>query len=48
MIRRQEEEEKNADSIIPLSEEVRQEYLDFVRPYNERLFTLIGKRCDWD
>lgn len=44
----QEEEEKNVDSIIPLSEEVRQEYLDFVRPYNERLFTLIGKRCDWD
>jgi hypothetical protein len=32
---------------IPISDELRKEYMDFVKPYNERLFQLIGKRCDW-
>jgi hypothetical protein len=32
---------------IPLSAELLQEVSDFVRPYNERLFELIGRRCDW-
>jgi len=32
---------------IPISDELRKEYMDFVRPYNERLFELTGKRCDW-
>lgn len=35
------------DDGIPLSAELRKEVLDFVRPYNERLFQLVGKRCDW-
>jgi hypothetical protein len=35
------------DDGIPLSAELRQEVLDFIRPYNERLFKLVGKRCDW-
>jgi hypothetical protein len=37
----------SADDGIPLSAELRQEVLDFVRPYNERLFQLVGKRCEW-
>jgi hypothetical protein len=32
---------------IPLSDEFRRELADFVRPYNERLFALTGRRCDW-
>jgi hypothetical protein len=32
---------------IPLSDQVRQELEDFVRPYNERLFNLVGRRCNW-
>lgn len=32
---------------IPISKELRKEYLDFVEPFNERLFQLTGKRCDW-
>ena len=38
-----EEREEN----IPISEELRKELLDFVRPYNERLFELTGQRCSW-
>jgi hypothetical protein len=34
-------------STIPLSDEVRKELEDFVRPYNERLFKLVGRRCNW-
>ena len=33
--------------VIPLSPEFRQELEDFLRPYNERLFSLVGKRCQW-
>jgi hypothetical protein len=32
---------------IPLSAEFRKELSDFIGPYNERLFALIGRRCDW-
>jgi hypothetical protein len=32
---------------IPLSDSVRRELEDFVRPYNERLFKLVGRRCSW-
>lgn len=32
---------------IPLSKELRNEVEDFVRPYNERLFALVGRRCNW-
>ena len=39
------EEEK---VVIPLSDDLRQEYLAFVQPINERLFALTGKRCNWD
>lgn len=32
---------------IPLSDDIRRELEDFFRPYNERLFNLVGRRCDW-
>lgn len=32
---------------IPISLSLRQRYLDFVKPYNERLFALSGRRCNW-
>jgi len=32
---------------IPLPEDLYQEVKDFIDPYNERLFALTGKRCDW-
>ena len=35
------------EEIIPISDELRQELLEFVRPFNERLFTLTGQRCSW-
>ena len=46
------ENESNETSLveadeIPLSEELRKEVEDFIRPYNERLFALVGRRCNW-
>lgn len=35
------------DDQIPISEELRREYMEFVEPYNERLYRLVGKRCNW-
>jgi hypothetical protein len=32
---------------IPLPDEFRQELKDFIRPFNERLFQLVGRRCNW-
>jgi hypothetical protein len=32
---------------IPISQELYDEIQEFVKPYNERLFALTGKRCDW-
>lgn len=46
----EDDDDKNDDDnedAIPLSPELRQEVLDFIRPYNERLFRLTGKRCNW-
>eukprot|EP00934_Nitzschia_sp_Nitz4_P005299 Nitzschia sp. Nitz4//scaffold257_size48314//12704//14368//NITZ4_007087-RA/size48314-processed-gene-0.42-mRNA-1//-1//CDS//3329544442//5289//frame0 len=37
--------EKDHVDNIPLSEETRKKVEDFIRPYNERLFNLVGKRC---
>ena len=34
-------------SEIPLSNELLQELEEFLQPINERLFHLVGKRCDW-
>lgn len=39
--------ETEVDDGIPLSPETRRELLEFLRPYNERLFQLVGRRCDW-
>jgi hypothetical protein len=35
-------------SDIPISVDLRKRYMDFMYPYNERLFSLIGKRCHWN
>ena len=32
---------------IPLSKEFRKELLGFFKPHNERLFKLVGRRCNW-
>lgn len=32
---------------VPLSIEFRKELQEFIRPYNERLFALVGRRCKW-
>jgi hypothetical protein len=32
---------------IPISDQLKEEFLTFVQPYNERLFKLMGKRCNW-
>ncbi len=38
---------KKSGDGIPISDELRAKYLSFVKPYNERLFELAEKRCDW-
>lgn len=43
----QEDSSRASKKTIPLSPELRRQVLDFVRPFNERLFQLVGKRCDW-
>ena len=32
---------------IPISNKLKEEFLAFVQPYNERLFELTGRRCNW-
>ena len=32
---------------IPISDALRKKYMSFVKPYNERLFELARKRCNW-
>jgi hypothetical protein len=32
---------------IPLSDGLRRELADFLRPMNERLYSLTGRRCNW-
>ena len=42
---------KQVDPQIPISDQLRDELLNFVEPYNERFFELIGKRIrilSWD
>ena len=39
--------EKTKYEGIPISNELKKRYLSFVKPYNERLFELAGKRCNW-
>jgi len=34
-------------SEIPLSDSIRQEVIEFIKPFNERLFNLTGRRCNW-
>jgi hypothetical protein len=36
-----------AGTEIPLSDDFRKELEEFIRPFNERLFELIGRRCNW-
>lgn len=43
----QQQHDEESSSQIPLSAEFRQELEDFLRPYNERLYALTGKRCNW-
>jgi hypothetical protein len=40
-----EEEHKKDD--VPISDELRRELEEFIRPYNERLFKMTGRRCNW-
>jgi hypothetical protein len=35
------------DRVLPISEKLRNELLDFFRPFNERLFQLTGRICHW-
>lgn len=39
--------EKKEEDEIPLSDSLKAELLEFLKPFNERLFELVGKRCDW-
>lgn len=36
------------DDLLAISDALRNELLHFYKPYNERLFRMIGKRCPWD
>ncbi|KAG7349344.1 sulfotransferase [Nitzschia inconspicua] len=38
---------KNQTNGIPITPSLYEELQEFVRPYNERLFQLTGKRCQW-
>jgi len=40
-------EKEQAKDEIPLSGEFRKELEDFIQPYNERLFEMTGRRCQW-
>mmetsp|Transcript_28140 Transcript_28140/g.39587 ORF Transcript_28140/g.39587 Transcript_28140/m.39587 type:complete len:566 (-) Transcript_28140:1409-3106(-) len=35
-------------SEIPLPDDLRKEVLEFIQPYNERLFKLTGRTCNWE
>ena len=34
--------------LTTISDSFMSELMDFYRPYNERLFEITGKRCDWE
>jgi len=40
-------EHEHAKDDIPLSADLRSALEDFIKPYNERLFTMTGRRCNW-
>ena len=44
-----EESSSNTDDtdLLAISDALMNELVHFYRPYNERLFQLIGKRCPW-
>ena len=39
---------KNKRHYPPMKKVTRDQLMDLYRPYNERLFRLIGKKFDWD
>lgn len=39
--------EERASQPPELPDDLRREIVDFIKPYTERLFELVGKRCDW-
>lgn len=41
------EKEEKSDDSIPISDVFREELNAFVQIHNERLFSLVGKRCSW-
>ncbi|KAK1747666.1 hypothetical protein QTG54_001629 [Skeletonema marinoi] len=41
------ESKSSPPDLTAISDELMTELLEFYRPYNERLFELIGKRCAW-
>lgn len=40
-------EQEHKENQIPLSDEFRLELEEFIKPYNERLFAMTGRRCNW-
>lgn len=43
----EDETKETSATKIPLTTDFEAELRDFIRPYNERLFALVGRRCDW-
>ena len=41
-------ENERDETPIPISDAMRRELLDFFKPHNERLFKLVGRRCNWE
>ncbi len=41
------ESKPSSIDLTSISDELMTELMEFYRPYNERLFTLIGRRCAW-
>ena len=42
-----EQDKQTKKEDVPLSPHLKKEIEDFILPLNERLFELVGKRCDW-
>lgn len=41
------EEEESQATEVAISDDLRDELMEFLQPHNERLFALAGKRCPW-
>ena len=41
-------QEPSVSDLLAISDALRNELLHFYKPYNERLFRMIGKRCPWN